>query len=98
MKKVLYIILLIVEIIALLLPLLFIVAVNDWTIGAWFLLPIVAIYTFFGICAIKQKKAGNEKALKRTKILAALVSPAIFVAFAVFILGMFLEAVFFGIN
>ena len=50
------------------------------------LLAVAAAYAFLGIRAFKQKKAGDEVGLKKTKIFIALVCPAIWAVFIAYFL------------
>ena len=81
MKKTLYIILLGVEAASLFFPLFFILYLNGLLVSVIALLVIAAVYAFLGIRAFKQKKAGDEVGLKKSKIFIALVCPAIWAAF-----------------
>ena len=86
MKKVLYIILLVAEAASLFIPFLFMLYMQELLLGATALLVIAAVYAFLGIRAIKQKKAGDEAGLKKSKIFIALVCPAIWAAFIAYFL------------
>ena len=81
MKKALYIILLAVEAASLFFPLFFILYLNGLLVSIIAFLAVAAVYAFLGIRAFKQKKAGDEVALKKSRIIIALVCPAIWVAF-----------------
>ena len=84
MKKTLYIILLAVEALSIFLPLFFILYLQRFLASFLALLAVAAIYAFLGIRAAKQKKAGDEAGLKKSKIYIALVCPVIWVAFIVY--------------
>ena len=81
MKKTLYIILLAVEALSLIIPFMFLIYFQDFLIGGLALLVVAAVYAFLGIRAFKQKKAGDEAALKKSRIMIALVCPVIWAAF-----------------
>lgn len=81
MKKALYIILLAVEAASLFFPLFFILYLNGLPVSIIAFLAVAAVYAFLGIRAFKQKKAEDEEGLKKSKIIIALVCPAIWVAF-----------------
>ena len=68
MKKALYIILLAVEAASLFFPLFFILYLNGLLVSIIAFLAVAAVYAFLGIRAFKQKKAGDEAALKKSKI------------------------------
>lgn len=81
MKKTLYIILLAVEALSLIIPFMFLIYFQDFLIGGLALLVVAAVYAFLGIRAFKQKKAGDEAAFKKSRIMIALVCPVIWAAF-----------------
>jgi membrane protein implicated in regulation of membrane protease activity len=81
MKKALYIILLGVEAASLFFPLFFILYLNGLLVSVIAFLAIAAVYAFLVIRAFKQKKSEDEAGLKKSKIIIALVCPAIWVAF-----------------
>ena len=86
MKKALYIILLAVEAASLFFPLFLILYLNGLLVSIIAFLAVAAVYAFLGIRAIKQKKAGDEAALKKSKIFIALVCPAIWAVFIAYFL------------
>lgn len=86
MKKILYVILLVAEAASLFIPLLFMLYMQELLAGVIALLAVAAVYAFLGIRAYKQKKAGDEAALKKSKIFIALVCPAIWAAFIAYFL------------
>ena len=81
MKKALYVILLVAEAASLFIPFFFLLYLQELLVGAIALLAVAAVYAFLGIRAFKQKKAEDEEGLKKSKIIIALVCPAIWVAF-----------------
>ena len=86
MKKALYVILLVAEAASLFIPFFFILYLQELLLGVIALLAVAAVYAFLGIRAFKQKKAGDEVGLKKTKIFIALVCPAIWAAFIAYFL------------
>ena len=86
MKKALYFGLVILEGISLFVPLFFILYLNEFLVSAIAFLVIAAVYAFLGIRAFKQKKAGDESGIKKTRIFAALVSPVVWVLFIIYFL------------
>ena len=86
MKKALYIILIAVEAASLFIPFFFMLYMQELLLGVIALLVVTATYAFLGIRAFKQKKAGDEAALKKSKIFIALVCPAIWAVFIAYFL------------
>ena len=84
MKKTLYIILLVVEAASLFLPLFFVLYFEGLLVSILALAAIAAVYALLGIRAFKQKKAGDEAGLKKSKIIIALVCPVVWAAFIVY--------------
>ena len=84
MKKALYIGLLVIEVIALFIPIFFVLYLGGMLAAAIAFIVAAAIYAFLAIYAAKQKKAGNEAGLKKAKIITALVCPAIYVVFIIY--------------
>ena len=84
MKKTLYIILLVIEILSLLLPLFFVLYLQGVLACALVFAVIAAVYALLGFRAAKQKKAEDASGLKKSRIFLALVSPAVWVAFIVY--------------
>ena len=81
MKKAPYIILLAVEAASLFFPLFFILYLNGMLASVLVFVAIAAVYAFLGMRAAKQKKSEDEAGFKKSKIIIALVCPAIWVAF-----------------
>ena len=86
MKKALYIILLVIEALSLVLPLYFMLYFHGILGSTLALVAFAAVYAFLGIRALKQKKAGDEAGLKKSKIFIALVCPVIWAAFIAYFL------------
>ena len=81
MKKTLYAILLAIEALSLIIPLFFILYFHGFAVSVIALLVVAAVYAVLVSRAFKQKKAGDEAALKKSRIVIALVCPVIWAVF-----------------
>ena len=86
MKQALYFCLVILEAISLFVPIFFILYFQELLLSFLVFIAIAAAYVFLGIRAFKQKKAGDEAGLKKSKIFIALVCPVIWAAFIAYFL------------